>query len=94
MVEGSAYTKVWRQGCAGAPGDWHSHKRCQGERWERTRIQTGAALPQASNVSSVLAFSGRTELGVQKEDRTGNQTDLGLMPVPRTIRSRWSISIC
>lgn len=50
--------------------------------------------PRASNISSVLVFSGKAELDEQKENRIGSQTDLGLTPVPRTICSWCSISVC
>lgn len=74
-------------------GPWGPASMILRVQWGRMRLQTrGAHLP-TSDISSTLVFSGKTELDKRKENRTGNQTDLGLPPVLRIIPSRRSVNI-
>lgn len=87
--EGLGVHEGMEAGMWGAPGDWH--KRYPGDQWERMTLQTGVAHLQASNISGdVLTFSGKAELGMQKENRTGSRIDLGWTPVLRTTHNRGS----
>lgn len=84
-------TKIWRQD---AGGHQELGIMTSGVSGERTRLLTVVGHLQASNISSILVFLGKAELNKQKESRMGNQADVGLIPIPRTICSKCSTSIC
>ena len=57
------------------------------------RLELPTSQPQTSP-QYLFSQERQAELDKQKENRIGNQTDLGLTPVPRIIHSRCSINIC